>query len=164
VAPRSQVNYQSAWVGDNWKLTNRLSVNLGLRFEYYKDEWPEQDFAPNGIPALAGWTDARFEQFIGARTVEARVVANTKDLSPRVGFAYDLTGDNRTVIGLLRPVRWNLARRTGIAQSATPLDQTATGATSTATGCSTARPNSAPSTPRSAARDRCASTAASTVR
>jgi hypothetical protein len=110
VTGTNDVNYQSAWIGDNWKLTNRLSVNLGLRFEYYRDEWPEQDFAPNGIPALAGWTDARFQEFIGARTVEARVVANTKDLSPRVGFAYDLTGDNRTVVkAYFGQSRWNSA-------------------------------------------------------
>ena len=106
----NDVNYQSVWAGDNWKVNDRLSVNLGLRFEYYKDEWPEQEFAPNGIPALAGWNDARFQAFIAPRTVEARVVASTKDLSPRVGFAYDLTGDNRTVVKAYSgQSRWNSA-------------------------------------------------------
>ena len=106
----NDVNYQSVWAGDNWKVNDRLSVNLGLRFEYYKDEWPEQEFAPNGIPALAGWNDARFQAFIAPRTVEARVVASTKDLSPRVGFAYDLTGDNRTVVkAYFGQSRWNSA-------------------------------------------------------
>ena len=106
----NDVNYQSVWAGDNWKVNDRLSVNFGLRFEYYKDEWPEQEFAPNGIPALAGWSDARFQGFIAPRTVDARVVANTKDVSPRVGFAYDLTGDNRTVIkAYFGQSRWNSA-------------------------------------------------------
>jgi Carboxypeptidase regulatory-like domain/TonB dependent receptor len=106
----NDVNYQSVWAGDNWKVNDRLSVNLGLRFEYYKDEWPEQEFAPNGIPALAGWNDARFQEFIAPRTVEARVVASTKDFSPRVGFAYDLTGDNRTVVkAYFGQSRWNSA-------------------------------------------------------
>ena len=106
----NDVNYQSVWAQDNWKLTNRLSVNLGLRFEAYKDGWPEQEFAPNGLAALAGWNDARYQAFIAPRTVEATTVANTKDLSPRVGFAYDLTGDNRTVLkAYFGQSRWNSA-------------------------------------------------------
>ena len=110
VTGTNDVNYQAAWIGDNWKLNNRLSVNLGLRFEYYKDEWPEQQFAPNGISALAGWNDARYQSFVAPRTVEARTVANTKDLSPRLGFAYDLTGDNRTVVkAYFGQSRWNSA-------------------------------------------------------
>ncbi len=110
VTGTNDVNYQAAWINDTWKLTNRLTATVGLRFEYYKDEWPEQQFAPNGIPALAGWNDARFQAFISPRTVEARVVANTKDLSPRVGFAYDLTGDNRTVVkAYFGQSRWNSA-------------------------------------------------------
>ncbi len=48
---------QAIWLNDTWKLTNRLTVNLGLRYEHYLDQWPEQEFAPNGIPALAGWND-----------------------------------------------------------------------------------------------------------
>ena len=39
--------------------TNRLTLNLGVRVENYKDQWPDQSLTPNGIPALAGWTDPR---------------------------------------------------------------------------------------------------------
>ncbi len=110
VTGTNDVNYQAAWINDSWKLSNRLTATLGLRFEAYKDEWPEQEFAPNGIPALAGWTDPRFVSFISPRTVEARTVASTKDFSPRVGFAYDLTGDNRTVVkAYFGQSRWNSA-------------------------------------------------------
>lgn len=101
---------QSVWLNDTWKLTNRLTVNLGLRYEHYLDRWPEQEFSPNGIPALAGWNDARYQSFVAPRTVEARTVANTKDFSPRLGFAYDLTGDNRTVVkAYYGQSRWNSA-------------------------------------------------------
>ncbi|MBL8134980.1 MAG: TonB-dependent receptor [Acidobacteria bacterium] len=110
VTGTNDVNYQAAWVNDTWKLTNRLTATLGLRFEYYRDEWPEQQFSPNGFPALATFNDARYQAFMAPRTVEARVVANTKDLSPRVGFAYDLTGDNRTVVkAYFGQSRWNSA-------------------------------------------------------
>ncbi|MEZ5416559.1 MAG: carboxypeptidase regulatory-like domain-containing protein [Vicinamibacterales bacterium] len=110
VTGTNDVNYQSVWAQDNWKLNNRLSVNIGLRFEAYKDGWPEQEFAPAGLAALAGWNDARYQNFIAPRTVGATTVANTKDLSPRVGFAYDLTGDNRTVLkAYFGQSRWNSA-------------------------------------------------------
>ncbi len=101
---------QAVWINDTWKLTNRLTATLGLRYEHYLDRWPEQQFSPNGIPALAGWNDAAFQTFMAPRTVEARTVANTKDISPRVGFAYDLTGDNRTVVkAYYGQSRWNSA-------------------------------------------------------
>ena len=40
----------------------------------------------------------------------ATTVANTTTLAPKVGFAYDLSGDNRTVIkGFIGQSRWNSA-------------------------------------------------------
>jgi hypothetical protein len=116
-SPVNDVEYNSVWFNDTWKLTNRLTVNFGLRFEAYRDGWPEQQFTPNGHPALANWPvdvnpteRARYMAFIAPRTVEARDVANTKTVVPRVGFAYDLTGDNRTVLKVYYGQgRWNSA-------------------------------------------------------
>ena len=106
----NDVVYTSAWLNDTWKLTNRLTLNIGARFEAYRDRWPEQEFAPNGHPALTGWTDPRYSAFVAPRTVEAATVASTNTVSPKIGFAFDLTGDNRTVIkGFYGRSRWNSA-------------------------------------------------------
>ena len=106
----NDVVYTSGWLNDTWKITNRLTLNLGARFEAYRDRWPEQDFAPNGHPALRGWTDPRYSAFVAPRTVEAETVASTNTISPKVGFAFDLTGDNRTVVkGFYGISRWNSA-------------------------------------------------------
>jgi hypothetical protein len=94
----NDVVYNSVWFNDTFKATDRLTLNLGLRFEAYRDGWPEQDFTPNGHAVLANWQDARYRAFVAPRTVEAATVANTKTFAPRLGFAYDLTGDNRTVL------------------------------------------------------------------
>ena len=98
VSPVNDVYYNSGWFSDTWAYNRRLTLTAGVRFEAYRDGWPEQQFAPNGHPALAGWTDATYTAFIAPKTVEARDVSNTKTVVPRLGLAYDLTGDNRTVL------------------------------------------------------------------
>lgn len=106
----NDVVYTAGWFNDSWKLTNRLTLNYGVRFEDYKDRWPDQSLVPNGQPALAGWTDPRWVSFISPKDVTATTVAHTDTLSPKVGFAYDITGDNRTVLkGFIGQSRWNSA-------------------------------------------------------
>jgi hypothetical protein len=109
-APINDVVYHAAWINDTWKVSNRLTINLGGRFERYSDGWPEQEFRPNGHPMLAGWTDPTYRDFIAPRTVEERTVAQSNTFSPKVGFAYDLTGDNKTVLkAYFGQSRWNSA-------------------------------------------------------
>ena len=101
----NDVVYNAAHISDSWRLTNRLTLNLGLRFEAYTDGFPDQSFTPNGHAALVNWPAdvnpaerARYQNFIAPVTVQAREVASTFNVAPRAGFAYDLTGDNRTVV------------------------------------------------------------------
>ena len=106
----NDVVYTAGWINDTWKVSNRLTLNLGVRVENYRDEWPDQTHTPNGIPALSGWTDPRYTSFIAPKNVSATTVANTTTLAPKFGFAYDLSGDNRTVIkGFIGQSRWNSA-------------------------------------------------------
>src|SRR4029453_16382672 len=105
VSPINDVNYTGGWFSDTWKVNNRLTVNYGGRLEHYVDQWPDQTVAPHGIPALANWPDtinpterARYLSFIAPKTVTATTVSNTTTFAPRVGFAFDLFNDNRTVL------------------------------------------------------------------
>ncbi|MEO8680435.1 MAG: carboxypeptidase regulatory-like domain-containing protein [Vicinamibacterales bacterium] len=98
VSPYNDVKYQSGWFSDTWKFNERMTVNYGGRLEHYTDGWPDQTVAPNGVPALAGWNDPVYQAFIKPQTVSAKVVSRSTNFSPRVGMAYDLTGDNRTVL------------------------------------------------------------------
>jgi hypothetical protein len=97
-SPVNEVKYNSVWIADNWKINQRLTVNLGGRLEFYKDGWPEQQFVPNGHPQLRDFNDPLYQALVAPRTIEARTVSETTTFAPRAGFAYDLTGDNRTVL------------------------------------------------------------------
>jgi hypothetical protein len=88
----------SAYLNDTWKYNSRLTFNLGVRMDHYIDGWPEQEFTPNGHPMLSTWTDPVYRAFVASRTVPETTVLTSTTFAPRLGFAYDLTGSNRTVV------------------------------------------------------------------
>lgn len=98
VAPTNDVNVRSAFVQDNWKFNEKLTLNLGFRVDHYTDGWPEQQFAPAGVPALANATDPRIVSFFAAKTISAQIVARSTTAGPRAGFAYDLAGNGKSVV------------------------------------------------------------------
>jgi hypothetical protein len=71
---------------DQWAI-NRLTLNLGVRFDYFNGYVPAQD-----VPATPnGWLPERHYDRVDD-------VPSWTDLSPRVGAAYDLFGDGRTAL------------------------------------------------------------------
>jgi Carboxypeptidase regulatory-like domain len=72
------------YVQDSWTL-NRLTINPGLRFEYFN----------SSIEAKA----VEAGRFVPARAFsQIPNVPNWKDLAPRLGVVYDLTGDAKTAL------------------------------------------------------------------
>jgi Carboxypeptidase regulatory-like domain len=99
---RYDIGFQNGLVGttnwengvfaqDDWKVTGKLTLNLGLRYEYFTN--PAEEYA----------RQANFDLNNG-RLVLAQNSSDTltdtdkNNFSPRIGFAYDLRGNGRSVI------------------------------------------------------------------
>jgi hypothetical protein len=61
---------ESFYAQDSWRPTDRLTINAGIRFDWIR----------------------------GLSTTLDKKVYDTKSWGPRIGVAYDLTGDNKTVL------------------------------------------------------------------
>jgi Carboxypeptidase regulatory-like domain len=70
---------------DRWTI-GRLTANVGLRYDFYRTSYPTQTLGPNPF------TPNRNVTF------PAGDVASLNDLTPKLGFAYDLFGNGRTAL------------------------------------------------------------------
>lgn len=90
--PALRVNGGGAFFQDDWKASAKLTLNLGLRWEYngvpYEkyDRLSVYDFAQNKLVQ------------IGTNGVERPYQRRLTDFGPRLGFAYDPFGTGKTVV------------------------------------------------------------------
>src|SRR6185503_17801886 len=75
---------------DDWKVTPRLTLNLGVRYDV--------DFGFVDHDHAAENRTFRALQIIGSPFARKTVEDDKNNISPRVGFAWDFRGDGRSVI------------------------------------------------------------------
>jgi hypothetical protein len=78
--PRFQLSTTDVafFVQDDWRTTTRLTLNLGLRYEY--ERFPEPFLVNSALPQTANRP------------------SDKNNIGPRVGFAYDVNGDGKTSV------------------------------------------------------------------
>lgn len=83
-------NNVGLFVQDDWRITRRLTFNLGLRYEYVSPLSENRDLISNFIPGRG-----LVQVGHGIDTLYDRDLNN---FAPRLGFAYDPRGTGKTVI------------------------------------------------------------------
>jgi hypothetical protein len=77
------------WFQDDWRMTSKLALNLGVRWDVDINYWDQTHYEQNATRLLM--------QKIGS-PYGGLPKTPMKDVSPRVGFAYDFRGDGRRVL------------------------------------------------------------------
>jgi len=100
--PRWLSSYYALFVQDDFKLTSKLTLNLGLRWDVDK---PRREAENNTSNLDLTKPDASAGNLPGALVFGTQCNCNTawadtyyKDFGPRIGFAYSPSDDNRTAI------------------------------------------------------------------
>jgi hypothetical protein len=80
-------NMQFAYLQDDWRASSKLTVNLGLRYEYSTPYWERNNVLSNFDPATNRMVLAQD----GSLSERALVDPDRNNFGPRLGFAYTLT-------------------------------------------------------------------------
>ena len=97
----SQVNipldFYSFYGQDDWRATDRLTLNLGVRYDYVTNMPINQNSNPNFQVMQAAGAAGRFAGTVLSDFGKSPET-DKNNIQPRVGFVYDLKGDGRDVI------------------------------------------------------------------
>ena len=79
-------NMQFAYLQDDWRATGKLTLNLGIRYEYSTPYWEKDNILSNYDPAANKLVQATS----GSLTDRALINPDRNNFGPRLGFAYTL--------------------------------------------------------------------------
>jgi hypothetical protein len=85
-------NMQFAYVQDDWRIAQNLTLNLGVRYEYSTPYWENDNVLSNFDPASNSLILAKD----GSLSDRALIDPDRNNFGPRLGFAYTITP--RTVV------------------------------------------------------------------
>ncbi|MBV9957937.1 MAG: TonB-dependent receptor [Acidobacteria bacterium] len=84
-------NSHAAYLQDTYRVTRRLTLNLGLRYDYFGLLDEKQGLLSNFDPT-------RGLVLVGTNGLDSLYEPDRNNFSPRVGVAWDVTGKGRTVV------------------------------------------------------------------
>ncbi len=88
-------SYLAGYAQDDWRVSPRLTLNLGMRWEY-DSNLTGNSSAHDPCPSLTAAPTAPCTWM--ANVIDLKKVPDKKDFSPRLGFIFDPMGKEKTVI------------------------------------------------------------------
>jgi hypothetical protein len=88
----------SAYVQDDWHVTDKLTVNMGLRYDLMTGFAIDQSLSPNYVLVDNAARAGQLEGLIGFEDFGQDAKEDYNNIQPRIGLAYDLRGDGRDII------------------------------------------------------------------
>lgn len=96
--------YAGAYVQDDWKVTSRLTLNAGLRYDYF-GHWGNYHNSRTPFPLFTPGAGSDFGAQVASGVMSVRggsaayVTNNTpQGIGPRFGFGWDVFGNGKTAI------------------------------------------------------------------
>lgn len=89
----------AGFVQDDWRVTPRLTLNLGLRYEYYTSIVERNNYLGNFNPSVNPATTPAIQQAGPGAPISAMWQHPARDIFlPRFGLAWDIRGNGKTVL------------------------------------------------------------------
>jgi hypothetical protein len=100
----------SLYLQDDFRVTSKLTVNAGLRWDVYVP-WIEQDDRQSNFDEVTGRFILASDSAVvnGVEVGRYLQTYSRRDLAPRLGMAYDVRGDGRTIVRGGFGVYWNFS-------------------------------------------------------
>jgi len=86
------------YLQDDWRVNDRLTLNLGVRYDLVKGLQFDQSQNPNYLLAQELGAAGRFANVIGYENFGKSAKDDTNNVQPRLGGVWDLRGDGRDVL------------------------------------------------------------------
>src|SRR4029079_7778701 len=83
---------------DKFKVTSKLTLNYGIRYDQYHSSYPEQRFGLNGNKPCVDDNDCDAGPFVVKTVTPARDVVTFNTVVPRVALIYDLFGNSKSAL------------------------------------------------------------------
>ena len=90
-------HWYAGFVQDDWRITPRLTVNLGLRYEYDKSPVERNNYIGGFNPSVNPLTQSAVQQ-VGPGEPLPMFTPDKKGIMPRLGVAWDVKGNGKTVV------------------------------------------------------------------
>ncbi|MGI8745725.1 MAG: TonB-dependent receptor domain-containing protein [Bryobacteraceae bacterium] len=121
----NRAQYWGFFVQDDWKLTRKLTLNLGLRYEFDVPRWELQnrfsywDFSAPAPISVPGYTTNGVYKFVDDNT-RSPFDKDLNNFAPRLGFAYAL--NSKTAIRAGAGIFYTLSRATVSGHTGSPFN------------------------------------------